>query len=224
MSQYLSVRRVSLPLLVCLLAGIQFGPMFAFSTRADARSAAAQDASCAPAPLGPASSYNAFILGDATQSSSDAEGLVAVGGNATFTDYAVGSDFSTTVPYTNVLIVGGGLSFTRGAISGNAVYGTTSMVSQATVQGTVVQGYPLDFRAAGSSLLSLSDYYASQPANGVAVYNPADGNYNLTSLAKGLTVFSIDGTIPSPGIFRITGNNDGQGDQTFLINVSGASN
>ena len=224
MSRFLSVRRVSLPLLVCLLAGTQLGPMFDFSTRADARSAAVQDASCAPTPLGPASPYNAFILGDATQSSADAEGLVAVGGNATFTDYSVGSTFSATVPYTTVLTVGGGLTFVRGAIGGNAVYGTTATVSQATVKGTVSQGSPLDFRAAGSSLLSLSDSYARQPANGAAVYNPADGNYTLTSRATGLTVFSIDGTIPTSGIFRITGNDDGQGDQTFLINVSGASN
>ena len=224
MSRYLSVRRVSLPLLVCLLAGTQLGPMFDFSTRADARSAAVQDASCAPTPLGPASPYNAFIIGDATQSSADAEGLVAVGGNATFTDYSVGSTFSATVPYTTVLTVGGGLTFVRGAIGGNAVYGTTATVSQATVKGTVSQGSPLDFRAAGSSLLSLSDSYARQPANGAAVYNPADGNYTLTSRATGLTVFSIDGTIPTSGIFRITGNDDGQGDQTFLINVSGASN
>jgi len=224
MSRYLSVRRVSLPLLVCLLAGTQLGPMFDFSTHADARSAAVQDVSCAPTPLGPASPYNAFILGDATQSSADAEGLVAVGGNATFTDYSVGSTFSATVPYTTVLTVGGGLTFVRGAIGGNAVYGTTATVSQATVKGTVSQGSPLDFRAAGSSLLSLSDSYARQPANGAAVYNPADGNYTLTSRATGLTVFSIDGTIPTSGIFRITGNDDGQGDQTFLINVSGASN
>jgi len=224
MSRYLSVRRVSLPLLVCLLAGTQLGPMFDFSTHADARSAAVQDVSCAPTPLGPASPYNAFILGDATQSSADAEGLVAVGGNATFTDYSVGSTFSVTVPYTTVLTVGGGLTFVRGAIGGNAVYGTTATVSQATVKGTVSQGSPLDFRAVGSSLLSLSDSYARQPANGAAVYNPTDGNYTLTSRATGLTVFSIDGTIPNSGIFRITGNDDGQGDQTFLINVSGASN
>ena len=104
------------------------------------------------------------------------------------------------------------------------MYGTTATVSQATVKGTVSQGSPLDFRAAGSSLLSLSDSYARQPANGAAVYNPADGNYTLTSRATGLTVFSIDGTIPTSGIFRITGNDDGQGDQTFLINVSGTSN
>jgi len=118
---FLSVRRTSLSLLACVLAGTQLGPMFGASTRAAGRSAtaqAAQDVSCAPMPLGPASPYNAFILGDATQSNSDAEGLVAVGGNATFTDYSVGSAFSATVPYTTVLTVGGGLTFTRGALFG----------------------------------------------------------------------------------------------------------
>jgi len=226
MSWYSFVRRALPQVLACVLGVAQLGPVSGFLTHADAatRSAAPRTTVCAPAPLGPANPYNAFILGNATQSGSDAEGLVAVGGNAALTDYAVGAAFSTTVPSTTVLTVGGSLTFTRGALLGDATYGTTSTVSQSSVSGTVRQSSSLDFAAANSSLLALADYYSTLKANGIAVYNPGDGNYNLASAAKGLTVFAITGTIPTPGIFRITGNDDGQGDQTFLINVSGASN
>jgi len=225
---YSSARRALPQVLACVLAVAQLSPASRFLTHADAATRSAtppvRATACAPAPLGPASSYNAFILGNATQSGSDAEGLVAVGGNAALTDYAVGAAFSTTVPYTTVLTVGGSLTFTRGALLGDAAYGTTSTVSQSSVSGTVRQSSSLDFAAANKSLLVLADYYSTLKANGIAVYNPGDGNYNLASAAKGLTVFAITGTIPTPGIFRITGNDDGQGDQTFLINVSGASN
>ena len=226
MSWSSSARRALPRMLACVLAVAQFGPTSGFLTHVDAapRSAAPQAVACAPAPLGPASPYNAFILGNATQSSSDAEGLVAVGGNAALTDYAVGAAFSATVPYTTVLTVGGSLTFTRGALLGDATYGTTSTVSQSSVSGTVRQSSPIDFAAARRSLLALADDYSNLKATGIAVYNHGDGNYNLTSAAKGLTVFAITGTIPTPGIFWITGNDDGQGDQTFLINVSGASN
>jgi len=226
MSWYSSARRALPRMLACVLAVAQFGPTSGFLTHVDAatRSAAPLATACAPAPLGPASPYNAFILGNATQSGSDTEGLVAVGGNATLTDYAIGTAFSATVPYTTVLTVGGSLAFTRGALLGDATYGTTSTVSQSSVSGTVRQSSSIDFAATSRSLLALADYYGTLKANGITVYNPGDGNYNLASGAKGLTVFAITGTIPTPGIFRITGNDDGQGDQTFLINVSGASN
>jgi len=226
MSWYSSARRALPQMLACVLAVAQLGPTSGFFAPADAatRSPAPRATACAPAPLGPASPYNAFILGNATQSGSDAEGLVAVGGDATLADYAVGTAFSATVPYTTVLTVGGSLAFTRGALLGDATYGTTSTVSQSSVSGTVRQSSSIDFAAADGSLLALADYYGKLKANGTTVYNPGDGNYNLASAAKGLTVFAITGTIPTPGIFRIVGNDDGQGDQTFLINVDGASN
>jgi len=222
MSWHLSVRRVLPLLLACVLAVTQLGPTFGSFTHADAaRSSTPQAVPCTPAPLGLASAYNAFILGDAAQSGSDTQGLMAVGGNARLADYAVGEVFSRTVPSTDVLTVGGSLNVTRGAILGNAVYGTAATLSQVTVSGAVRQGSPIDFSAANTSLSNLATYYAGVQANGATVFNPADGNYNLTSVTQGLTVFAITGTIPDGGIFRITGNDDGQSDQTFLINVSG---
>ena len=222
MSWHLSVRRVLPLLLACVLAVTQLGPTFGSFTHADAaRSRTPQAVPCTPAPLGLASAYNAFILGDAAQSGSDTQGLMAVGGNARLADYAVGEVFSRTVPSTDVLTVGGSLYVTRGAILGNAVYGTAATLSQVTVSGAVRQGSPIDFGAANTSLSNLATYYAGVQANGATVFNPADGNYNLASVTQGLTVFAITGTIPDGGIFRITGNDDGQSDQTFLINVSG---
>ena len=41
--------------------------------------------------LGIANDFNIFVFGDHTQSNVDSEGRVAVGGNATYTDYGVGS-------------------------------------------------------------------------------------------------------------------------------------
>ena len=245
MVRYLSSRRALMALTVGILAVSQCGPSASSSGRVYAATSergaikggsspsrafdtttGSSTSGCAPLPLGVATPYNAFILGNAVQSSADTQGLLAVGGNLTLTDYSVGEAFSRTVPYTNVLTVGGGLSFTRGVISGNAVYGITQTLAQVAVSGTVGHASPppLDFNAAAGSLTALADDYARLRANGTVVFNRGDGNDNLTSVAKGLTIFDITGTIPAQGTFRITGNNDGQSDQTFLINVGGSSN
>lgn len=58
-----------------------------------------------PAPLGPASDYNVFILGTDNESNTDSEGRVAVGGDANLSSYHVAGNLPTNT--TNALVVGG---------------------------------------------------------------------------------------------------------------------
>src|SRR6185295_12199182 len=62
---------------------------------------------CVPQPLGTAGGFNLFVLGNLTQSGSDTEGRMAVGGNATLASYSVGARLTGA---SDVLVVGGNLS------------------------------------------------------------------------------------------------------------------
>lgn len=62
--------------------------------------------------LGAAEAYNAFIFGDINQSNIDAQGMIAAGGNATFSNFMVGTNLSYGAG-TYDLIVGGALTGTN---------------------------------------------------------------------------------------------------------------
>jgi choice-of-anchor A domain-containing protein len=107
--------------------------------------------------LGVAGNFNDFILGDATQSNVDAQGLYAVGGNANFTNMSVNSGnnalysgWGTVVGgnYTNIyatmnggIFAGGGFSATDPTINGNiASNGSVNLSNFGTVHGSVTYG------------------------------------------------------------------------------------
>jgi choice-of-anchor A domain-containing protein len=101
-----------------------------------------------PIDLGAAKDYNAFIREDFSATSSDVEGRVAVGGNASIANYSVnikdGSQLygdTTTKP---AMVVGGDLNFSSGQIAGDVyVGGSYSAHSTASItNGVVTQGGP----------------------------------------------------------------------------------
>ncbi|WP_422931331.1 choice-of-anchor A family protein [Singulisphaera sp. PoT] len=137
-------------------------------------------------PLGPASDYNVFILGDATQQYTDSEGRVAVGGNATYNGYSVASSLPSNT--SNALVVGQSLNFTNGSVKGDVHYGTTANISGAGISGTTTNDSPIDFNAAKSSLSSQSSSLSQLAATGTYASNYG---VTLTSSNTSLAVFNL---------------------------------
>ncbi|MGL4791209.1 MAG: collagen-binding domain-containing protein, partial [Anaerotignaceae bacterium] len=70
-----------------------------------------------PTNFGVANAYNVFVIGNMTLSNTDAEGRVAIGGNATLTNYGVGSSITPLPPYGTdaSLVIGGNINITNGS-------------------------------------------------------------------------------------------------------------
>ncbi len=171
-------------------------------------------------PLGVAAGYNVFVVNNDAQQYTDAEGRVAVGGNATFTGYSVGANLQNSNGTQNSLVVGGAINFSNGQVNaGNVVYGTTgNFHSFGVPNGTTSQGAPIDFAAADQQLLQGSAAAAALPANGTAV-NQWGGLY-LTGTNAGLNVFQVSAsTLSSVWGVNVTVPSG----STVLINVTGAS-
>ncbi|MFE0458964.1 choice-of-anchor A family protein [Kitasatospora sp. NPDC058965] len=132
--------------------------------------------------LGVAGQYGEFIEGNDTHSP-DAEGAVAVGGNADFSHgFSVGQELTAAevqaLPGGNALVVAGDITVGGGnteVMKGNGVYGgrTIGGGRLEAHAGTVVHGAsPIDFAAEFAKLRALSTALAAQGASagtGVAV-------------------------------------------------------
>ncbi|MGW4893869.1 choice-of-anchor A family protein [Kitasatospora sp. NPDC004240] len=155
--------------------------------------------------LGVANLYGEFIEGDDTHTP-DAEGAVAVGGNADFTGgFSVGQELTPeqikALPGGNALVVAGKLTgHNTQVMKGNGVYGAkdAAAVIQAH-QGTVGQGAsPIDFAAEFAKLRAASTALAATPqtagatveAKGAALYLTA-GDAKLNSFT--LTAATLQG-------------------------------
>ncbi|WP_309242980.1 choice-of-anchor A family protein [Hyalangium versicolor] len=110
--------------------------------------------------------YNLFLL-ENYSGGHDVVGKVAVGGNLSMTDFSVGGglDPSDTA---NVLVAGGNLSVSRGAIFGDARYGGTFTTDPSVVfpRGSAAQGTPVDFAARATQIKQMSAQLGALPANG----------------------------------------------------------
>ena len=86
--------------------------------------------------FGLANDYNVFVFGDLNLSNTDAEGRVAVGGNATLSNYGVGAGI-TPLPPANTdpsFVVDGSVDVTGGSnASGNTVINPNSSVINYTM-------------------------------------------------------------------------------------------
>jgi choice-of-anchor A domain-containing protein len=89
--------------------------------------------------LGPAADFNVFVFGDDTQSNTDSEGRIAVGGNANFGGYTVASSSPSS---TDNLIVGGNFSNNGNTVhggllvNGNVTWSTPSLTGRLAVNGS----------------------------------------------------------------------------------------
>lgn len=169
--------------------------------------------------LGPAKDYNLFVLGDITQPSSDTQGKAAIGGNASFAMYSIGDQLPPNSG--DVLIVGGHLQFTSGAVyNGNVVYGNTTNlpIDAVSIAGTLEQGSPIDFIAAKAYLESLSATISGYTANGSTTMQW--GGLNLNGTDPFLNVFAVNGSdLSIANNVSITVPNG----SVVLINVNGTT-
>ncbi len=154
-----------------------------------------------PIDLGIASDYNLFVLKDVVQPSSDTEGKVAVGRDASFSNYSIGDKLPPSGGAEDVLIVGRKLTFTSGIVfGGNVVYGEFIDIPQyavSVVDGTIRQEnpVPVDFDQAETELLTVSSQLASREANGTV--ETQWGGLILTGTDPMFNVFEVNGELLS---------------------------
>lgn len=177
--------------------------------------------------LGTAGEFNTFIFGDYA-CTSDAEGRVAVGGNAVLSSYSVG-DKLTAGQYTDGLIVGGNLTYPSGRVYyGNIVVGG----SAAGVHSSVVSGLepgaklitgqllPIDFAKEKAYLQNLSLELSQRTANGTYKIE-WNGMYLSGDGISPLQVFNLKGQeVLSVHTFKVTNIAPGA---TVLFNISGTA-
>ena len=170
--------------------------------------------------LGVASNFSAFYFENLHAYNSDIEGRVAVGGDASFSAYSVGTKLTNSNGTRDDLIVGGNLSFVNGQnFNGNTVYGTSVKTDMfGRPNGDIRQGKPIDFAAARTELTNLSNTWNGMKATG-AVSNWY-GALTLSGKNAGQNVFNLTAaqlwnangiTIKAPA------------GSTVLVNVSGAN-
>ena len=178
-----------------------------------------------------ANDFNVYTLNNHTQSNVDSEGRVAVGGNATYSNYGIGSHLTTSLTRPD-LIVGGEMNITGGTNAhGNAVIADLNNVINYTMTNNngvlpqPIQDSPIDFVAQNEYLKCASTNWALLTPNGTAQV-----------LFGGLTLIGLD---PILNIFNLNGNNiEGSGlslsmlnkidivapiGSTILINISGTN-
>lgn len=146
--------------------------------------------------FGLANDYNVFVFGNMTLSNTDAEGRVAVGGNATLSNYGVGAGIIPLPPANTdpSFVIGGNVNVTAGSnASGNTVVSPDSTVISYTMgnpNGLFVVGTPIDFTEAERYLKCASAFWSTLAPNGTGevVFN----QLNLTGTDETLNIFSLD--------------------------------
>lgn len=173
------------------------------------------------ATLSTADPYNVFIFGNMTESNVDSEGRIAVGGNANFTNFGVGSTFSGNPSSAgNTLVVGGNLSYNGGEVHyGSVVYGGTLTGAVSAPNGTVTQGGVIDFAAAQSTLTSSSAFWSTLTPTGSTINE--FGGIKLIGTNTDLNVFSLSGSALNSA-WGVT--IDAPSGSTVLVNIDGAVN
>lgn len=167
--------------------------------------------------LGLAKDYNLFLFEDIEARNSDIEGKAAVGGNAFFEGYSIGTNAANNgVPS---LVVGNDLTFTNGQVNnGDVVYGgTANLTSVGIPNGQLVEGNPIDFTAAEQLYTDYSAQLASLAATGTTTVST--GEIELSGTNSDLNVFSLDGAaLSAASRFTLSAPSE----STVLINVTGS--
>nr|BFD93800.1 hypothetical protein KitaXyl93_51600 [Kitasatospora sp. Xyl93] len=149
--------------------------------------------------LGVANLYGEFIEGDDTHTP-DAEGAVAVGGNADFTGgFSVGQELTAAqvdaLPGKNALVVAGKITgHNTQVMKGNGVFGSKAdgAVVQAH-QGTVGQGpSPIDFKAEFAKLRAAAASLAAVPQTAGAGVQAEGAKLTLTGGDAKYNSFTVE--------------------------------
>jgi choice-of-anchor A domain-containing protein/uncharacterized repeat protein (TIGR01451 family) len=169
--------------------------------------------------LGTAKGFNLFVIEDLNQPSCDTQGKVAVGHNATLSNYSIGDQLPSNSG--DVLVVGNNLSFTSGAVlNGNVVYGNATNLPQSSVSiaGSLTQATPIDFTAAQAYLQGLSVSLGNYTVNGTTTLQW--GGLKLTGSDPFLNVFKVNGSdLSSANDFQI----DVPNGSVVVVNINGTN-
>ena len=123
--------------------------------------------------FGLANDYNVFVFGNMTMSNTDAEGRVAVGGNAQLTNFGIGTGILPLPPAGTdpSFVVDGDINVTGGSnASGNTIINPGSTVINYTMgnpNGLFLTGTPIDFSEAERYLKCASLFWGSLLPNGI---------------------------------------------------------
>jgi len=171
--------------------------------------------------LGTAENYNALILQNMNAQNTDAEGRVAVGGNATLTNYGIGSSLTNSHGTDNRLVVGGNLSYNGGQIfGGDAVVGgtvNTLVYFNCSPNCAVKSGQVIDFNTAAQQYDSLAQSLGALGATGTTQYQY--GGIELQGNNSSLNIFTINGSEFSSSTYL--NFNDIGSNSTVLLNITG---
>lgn len=146
--------------------------------------------------FGLANDYNVFVFGNLSLSNTDAEGRVAVGGNATLSNYGIGAGIVPLPPVNTdpSFVVDGDINVTAGSnASGNTVINPNSNIINYTMgnpNGQFITGAPIDFMAAEQYLKCASAFWGNLVPNGTGAV--VFGQLNLTGTDEILNIFSLD--------------------------------
>lgn len=181
--------------------------------------------------FGFANDYNVFVFGSMSMSSTDAEGRVAVGGNAALSNYGVGAGI-TPLPPANTdptFVIAGDVNVSGGSnASGNTVISPSSTVISYTMgnpNGALLTGTPIDFAEAERYLKCACAFWGALEENGTGEVQY--GQLNLTGTDPVVNIFRIDAAnVFGSGLSlaQLNGINIiAPIDATILINVEGTS-
>lgn len=172
-----------------------------------------------PVSLGLDASLNLLAFGNMNVSSSDVEGRVAVGGNATIGSYSINTKTGSSALYSGTgLTVGGNLNFTSGSIwSGAVVGGSYTPHQSGTVMGGVTTGQAFAFASEYQRLTSLSATLDAMGNTGAAVNQW--GTLHFNTAGQMLSVFDIQAADALRNM-QIDGLVEGA---QVLINIHGTS-
>ncbi|OUP59108.1 hypothetical protein B5F15_06490 [Butyricicoccus pullicaecorum] len=179
--------------------------------------------------FGSAGEYNVFVFGNLSLSNTDAEGRVAVGGNATLSNYGVGASI-LPLPSSGSdasLVVNGDLDVSAGSNAcGNTIVSPSSTVINYTMSnpnGSLLTATPIDFAEAERYLKCASIFWSGLVPNGTGTV--VFGQLNLTGIDETLNIFRFDSTnIYGTGLAlnQLNGINIiAPADSTILITVDG---
>ena len=148
--------------------------------------------------FGSAGEYNVFVFVNLSLSNTDAEGRVAVGGNATLSNYGVGASI-LPLPSSGSdasLVVNGDLNVSAGSNAcGNTIVSPSSTVINYTMgnpNGSLLTATPIDFAEADRYLKCASIFWSGLVPNGTG--SVVFGQLNLTGIDETLNIFCFDST------------------------------
>lgn len=173
-------------------------------------------------PLGAASTYNVFVFGSMSQTKTDVEGRIAVGGSASLVNFAGASQIASDP--SKELVVGGSLSWVNGQLGqGGTGQGLVAGAKSTIGFGDSISNGPVDgevdFAAAYTDLSSKSADWGAMETNGIVDIKPWNSIY-LNGSDDDLNVFNLTtaNLASSVGLY-ITAD----AGSTVLINVHGSA-